>query len=182
MTTGASTLLTRDSCVSPGLYCDDITQICIAQKSLGVTCAEDRECITNTCDDKSHQCANAPETPRAFPVWVYVVVGLAIIIVIVLICVALFFIHQRTRKRRQAKVDQYFQEQIAFRNSIISMHSAARSSMYSLPTASPQESKSNIALNTVPAHDQPEGYGRVPTNVAMNKQSGLRNVQKPEDQ
>lgn len=125
-------LLTHfSSCNSQYFYCDGTELVCMSKKHRGDACSADKECFSFNCQENG-TCGKAADEPLKPKAWEYVVIGLAIVILIVGVMVGLWFLHRRWREENQVKLEQYYNEQIAYRQSIMSM-SHAKNSLLSLP-------------------------------------------------
>ncbi|KAG9126887.1 hypothetical protein FRC07_001545 [Ceratobasidium sp. 392] len=113
-------IVSRDRC-APGLWCNAQTSICEP---------------TYTCGT-ANVCTVPPGTPLQIQLWQYIVTGIAIVVIMVGTMIGLFMMHKRSRAKKLREIREYFREQTGFRQSIISMHSNARSriSMYSLTSS-----------------------------------------------
>ncbi|ORY34638.1 hypothetical protein BCR39DRAFT_513745 [Naematelia encephala] len=125
-----SFIISRDNCAN-GLYCDGTSLQCIKAKELNAACSGNKECLSYNCE-ASGKCGHAADEPLHPKPWVYVIIGLGILALIVGVMVSLWFMHRKTRKENQVKLEQYYREQIAYRQSIMSM-SHAKNSLLSLP-------------------------------------------------
>ncbi|ORX37634.1 hypothetical protein BD324DRAFT_680542 [Kockovaella imperatae] len=128
-------IVSRDNCAN-GLYCDGTALKCFRAKLEGAACAGNKECLTYNC--QNNKCDRAAYEPIHPPAWVFVVVGLGIVALIVVTMVSLWFTHRRTRRENQVKLEQYYNEQIAYRQSIMTM-SNAKKSLMSLPADTPAD-------------------------------------------
>jgi len=142
-------VVSRSNC-RKDLYCDAQSNptVCVQRNSIGEKCEADKECTSNNCL-QSLVCGPAPDAPKQFATWVYVVVAIAIIGGMIGTLVALFFIHSRNRTQTLEKRMQYWREQNAFRQNIMQMRETARSSILSYSrdgTASNRSSR--IGLST----------------------------------
>lgn len=126
-----SFMVSRDNCNSQYFYCDGSSSTCVTKKRRGEDCSAAKECFSFNClaDGKCGKAADEPLKPK---VWEYVVIGIAIVVVIVGVMTALWFLHRRWREENQVQLEQYYNEQIAYRQSIMSM-SHAKNSLLSLP-------------------------------------------------
>ncbi|KAF8325226.1 uncharacterized protein EI90DRAFT_2976586 [Cantharellus anzutake] len=127
-------VVSRDNCEN-GLYCDGTKRVCMKQLDHGAACAADKECSTMNCDTNG-ACGLDPSTVQHVATWVYVIVGVAIVGAMAGILITLFVLHRRSREAEQEKRAQYWREQEAFRNNILSMREQARASLLSLPLQS----------------------------------------------
>ncbi|KAL7425219.1 hypothetical protein Q5752_000907 [Cryptotrichosporon argae] len=123
-------IISRDNCEN-GMYCDGTSLQCNKQKAVGATCSGNKECLSYNCES-SGKCGRAADDPLHPGAWVYVIVGLAIVGLIGATMIALWFAHRRSRRENQVKLEQYYNEQVAYRQSIMSM-SHAKNSLLSLP-------------------------------------------------
>jgi len=116
-----------------GLYCDTNTTTCIQQRSVGGSCAADKECTTFNCLP-NQVCGASPSSPRQFPTWVYIIIGTGIFggkderwathtpcsphsthnitLGTFGTLVILFFVHRRQREDEREKRLQYWREQV----------------------------------------------------------------------
>ncbi|KAK4686046.1 hypothetical protein P7C73_g4080, partial [Tremellales sp. Uapishka_1] len=122
-------IVSRDNCAN-GLYCDGSSMQCIKDKTFGTACSGNKECLSYNCNNG--KCGRAADQPVHAGNYVYALVGLGIVALIGGVMVALWFTHRRSRAENQIKLEQYYNEQIAYRQSIMSM-SHAKNSLLSLP-------------------------------------------------
>lgn len=129
-------IVSRGNCI-PGHYCDASDHQCKQENVEGAGCQADKECQSNNCklDGKCGQPTNAPQH---LSTWIYVVVAVGIFGGMFGTLITLFFLHRRWREAEQEKRSQYWREQEAFRNNILSMREQARASLLSLPWQSGQ--------------------------------------------
>ncbi|EIW71414.1 hypothetical protein TREMEDRAFT_27793 [Tremella mesenterica DSM 1558] len=123
-------VISRDNCAN-GLYCDGTAMQCMKDKAFGAACTGNKECLSYNCGS-DHKCGRAADEPIHPGTYAYVLVGLGITILILSVMISLWFVHRRSRKENQIKLEQYYNEQIAYRQSIMSM-SHAKNSLLSLP-------------------------------------------------
>lgn len=118
------------------LYCDEATLQCHPKIQRGHVCNANRECLSYNCKKKEGEktgiCGKAFDEPLKPKAWVYVVIGLAIVIALVGVMLGLWLLHRRAREENQVMLQEYYNEQIAYRQSIMSM-SHAKNSLLSLP-------------------------------------------------
>jgi len=163
-------VVSRSNC-QKDLYCDATANptVCVQKKNFGQPCGADKECTSGNCL-QSLTCGMAPDAPKHFATWVYIVVAVAILGGMVGTLVALWFIHSRHRTANVEKRMQYWREQNAFRQNIMQMRETARSSIMSYPrdgNASNRSSRINIGLNTEDS--------QVPMLAGRGGPSSLRN-------
>ncbi|KAF8339642.1 uncharacterized protein EI90DRAFT_2907111 [Cantharellus anzutake] len=120
-----SNTIYRDNCMAPGLYCDLKSSTCAFAKLVGASCARDIECRSYNCGLRG-LCEVPPGSPVELSPLTYSVILTLLFLGIVSVIVSLYFIHSRQRIKRQKEFKKYFREQTSFRDSIISLHSAAR--------------------------------------------------------
>ncbi|KDQ19217.1 hypothetical protein BOTBODRAFT_27797 [Botryobasidium botryosum FD-172 SS1] len=118
-------LVSRDNCMTPGLYCDPSTLLCSHSKQVGAVCGQDQECASYNCNTDS-RCDYTPDTPTKVTFFVYFITGLAVLGIIAIICALLFRVHKRHRRERQREIEEYYRQQTHYRNSIIDLYSQAR--------------------------------------------------------
>ncbi|KAJ1307793.1 hypothetical protein OPQ81_001878 [Rhizoctonia solani] len=132
-------VISRDRC-APKLWCNAQLGVCEPKAPLGAPCSAHKQCETYTCNT-NNVCAEPPGTPIRVQPWQYIVTGAGIVSVMIVMSVALFMTHKRSRAEKLREIRAYFREQTSYRNSIISMHTNARSR---LPTYSHHGSFSQL--------------------------------------
>ncbi|KAK1923443.1 hypothetical protein DB88DRAFT_491269 [Papiliotrema laurentii] len=137
-------IVSRDNCAN-GLYCDAPTLQCIRQNEVGAACTAHKECISYNCESNG-KCGRAADEPIHPPAYSYVLVGLGIVILIVGVMVSLWLFHRKSRKENQIRLEQYYNEQVAYRQSIMTM-SNAKNSLLSLPANTRPEVAKQSLLN-----------------------------------
>jgi len=130
-----SYIVSRDNCAN-GLYCDGTALTCFQNKALNAVCTGNKECLSYNCGSDG-KCGAPADQPIHPPSYAYVLVGLGIIGLILGVMVSLWFFHRRSRKEKQARLEQYYNEQIAYRQSIMSMSHAKQSLLSLYPNTSP---------------------------------------------
>lgn len=95
----------RDNCTT-GTYCDN-SFLCITSKELGLSCEQDRECLSGSCSNAGI-CVNGPDVFHKIQPWTWGVVGTAIVIFIALVLVSLWFLHRYQSKKEHAKIVKFF--------------------------------------------------------------------------
>ncbi|GAW10465.1 hypothetical protein LENED_012734 [Lentinula edodes] len=118
-----TTVVIRDNCHSPDLYCGQDSLLCEQSKSLGSPCQIDQECEERNC--VVGICAVPPETPLRVAPWQYAVTAMCILGAMVATCLMLTLLHKRHRLLRYRELREYYMEQLRLRRSIIELHSAA---------------------------------------------------------
>lgn len=118
-------IVSRDNCAN-GLYCDGTALQCLRVKPMGAACEGNKECASYNCPS-SKKCGRNAEEPIHPPVYSFVLIGLGIIIMIVGVFVTLWFVHRKQRTENQRRLEQYWNEQVAYRQSIMSMSNAKKS-------------------------------------------------------
>ncbi|KAG8741749.1 hypothetical protein FRC10_002527 [Ceratobasidium sp. 414] len=138
-------IVSRDRC-GAGLWCNAQTSVCEPTASLGQSCSAHKQCDTFTCGT-ANVCTLPPGTPLQIQLWQYIVTGIAIVLVMVGTSIGLFMMHKRSRAKKLREIREYFREQTGFRNSIITMHSNARSriSMYSVASSTDHSRNDSLA-------------------------------------
>ncbi|BEJ13514.1 hypothetical protein CspHIS471_0306880 [Cutaneotrichosporon sp. HIS471] len=130
-----SYMVSRDNC-RKNTYCDGTTSQCNQKRDKGQGCTANKECKSYNCviakSGQSGVCGREADEPLKPKTWVYVVIGLAIVICLVGVMGGLWLLHRRAREENQVKLQEYYNEQIAYRQSIMSM-SHAKNSLLSLP-------------------------------------------------
>ncbi|GMK56585.1 hypothetical protein CspeluHIS016_0304250 [Cutaneotrichosporon spelunceum] len=130
-----SYMVSRDNC-RKNTYCDGTTGQCNQKYDKGHGCTANKECKSYNCVIKtagqSGVCGREADEPLKPKTWVYVVIGLAIAICLIGVMTGLWLLHRRHREENQVKLQDYYNEQIAYRQSIMSM-SHAKNSLLSLP-------------------------------------------------
>ncbi|CAD6571551.1 MAG: hypothetical protein TREMPRED_000313 [Tremellales sp. Tagirdzhanova-0007] len=143
-------VVSRDDCAN-GLFCDGTSLQCLLTKEIGGACSGNKECLSYNCES-SGRCGAAADVPLHPRSYVYILVGLGILGLILGVMVALWFTHRRSRKENHIRLEQYYNEQIAYRHSIMSM-SHARKTLLSSPT------QGDMGQQSVMSDD---GYGYTP--------------------
>jgi len=135
-------IVSRDNCAN-GLYCDGTALQCFKGKEFGVTCSGNKQCLSYNCGADG-TCGAAADDPIHPPSYAYVLVGVGIVGMILGVFVSLWFFHRRSRKENQARLEQYYNEQIAYRQSIMSMSHAKKSLLSLPPNTSPQVARYSL--------------------------------------
>ncbi|ESK86900.1 hypothetical protein Moror_3417 [Moniliophthora roreri MCA 2997] len=118
-----NTIISRDNCRSPQLYCDPNSKTCQASKLIGSYCEADAECEQRNC--VNGVCAIPPEAPLRISAWQYLVTVLCLVGAMASTLILLIIIHKRHRYYRYRELRQYYFEQLSLRRSIIALHTAA---------------------------------------------------------
>ncbi|KAJ4478960.1 hypothetical protein J3R30DRAFT_3289184 [Lentinula aciculospora] len=118
-----TTVVIRDNCHSPSLYCGQNSLLCEQSKVLGLPCQIDQECEQRNCVEGI--CAEPLETPLRVAPWQYAITAMCILGAMVATCLMLTLIHKRHRLLRYRELREYYQEQLSLRRSIIELHTAA---------------------------------------------------------
>ncbi|KAJ3933425.1 MAG: hypothetical protein NXY57DRAFT_998863 [Lentinula lateritia] len=118
-----TTVVIRDNCHSPNLYCGQDSLLCEQSKSLGLPCQIDQECEERNC--VAGICVVPPETPLRVAPWQYAVTAMCILGAMVATCLMLTLLHKRHRLLRYRELREYYMEQLRLRRSMIELHSAA---------------------------------------------------------
>jgi len=124
------TIVSRDNCVT-GTYCDGRKRQCLQEKAMNAACGADKECASDNCDI-SGTCGRPTNTTKHVASWLYGVILAAILGSMAAILRGLYMVHRKSRLAEQEKRAQYWREQEAFRNNILSMREQARASTQSL--------------------------------------------------
>lgn len=120
-------------------------------------------CVSYNCKANG-VCGKAADEPLKTQPWVYVIIGLAIVILIGGVMVGLWLLHRRAREENQVKLEKYYNEQIAYRQSIMSM-SHAKNSLLSLPpNTTPDAARSSLYGNEEP---EQRGYSSATANQLL---------------
>ncbi|KAF9515450.1 hypothetical protein BS47DRAFT_1391634 [Hydnum rufescens UP504] len=129
-------IVSRDNCKN-GMYCDSTQKLCVNELALGrvVLLTRSEWCTSDNCA-LSGQCGPSASASKHVSTWVYAVVCAGIVGSMLAILITLFMIHRRSRETEQEKRAQYWREQEAMRNNILSMREQARASLLSLPSQS----------------------------------------------
>lgn len=109
-------------------------------------------------------CGREADEPLKPKVWVYVVIGLAIVICLVGVMVSLWLLHRRAREENQVKLQEYYNEQIAYRQSIMSM-SHAKTSLLSLPVNTTPDAARASLYNEQDSMGLSSSNGLLPPNI-----------------
>ncbi|KAI9638818.1 uncharacterized protein MKK02DRAFT_31132 [Dioszegia hungarica] len=149
-------IVSRDNCAT-SLYCDGTSLQCIRSKTRGTECSGNKECLSYNCENGI--CGKAADEPVKPPVYSYVLIGIGIVGLIVGVIVTLWFVHRRTRNENQRKLEQYWNEQMAYRQSIMSMYQA-KSALLD-PNHDPNDQRPRSMYNG-PLGGRPEDGGLTP--------------------
>lgn len=135
----------RDNCDN-SLYCDPNQLTCQRTAAEGQPCESDHHCNSSNCafppttvssPDQTNlnssnlissyiqdgTCAPSPATPLQLSNWVYFGVVIGIGLAMFGIVFGLFQLHKVESRSRREMLNQYWDEQLAFRKSIINLHS-----------------------------------------------------------
>ncbi|WRT66466.1 uncharacterized protein IL334_003425 [Kwoniella shivajii] len=115
-------IVTRDNCIQGQGYCDTNTTTCLSLVGIDGSCQEDRQCQSYNC--QRGVCIIPPETSRKVGKWVYAITGVSIGIGMAGVLAILLLMHRRAQTKSRIMLEEYYKEQTAYRNSIISFHSA----------------------------------------------------------
>ncbi|WWD20420.1 hypothetical protein CI109_104896 [Kwoniella shandongensis] len=169
-------IVSRDNCAN-GLYCDGTELKCMKSKLVGAVCSGNKECLSYNCDNS--KCGKAADAVVHPPSWQYVLIGLGILILIGGVMTGLWLMHRRSRKENQIKLEQYYNEQIAYRQSIMSM-SHAKNSLLSLPpNTSPDFARQSLYRDNDAGWSSATDGGLVPPNMRRDSTSGWSDSDKP---
>ncbi|WVO14988.1 hypothetical protein L204_102631 [Cryptococcus depauperatus] len=102
-----------------------------------------KECLSYNCEDNG-KCGKAADDVIHPPAWQYVFIGLSIVILIVAVMTGLWLLHKRWRIQHQTMLEQYYNEQIAYRQSIMSMSLAKQSLLNLPPGSSPNAARASL--------------------------------------
>ncbi|WWD17203.1 hypothetical protein CI109_101641 [Kwoniella shandongensis] len=145
----------RDNCIEGQGYCDLTANQCFALATLGVGCKSDRECQSFNCGSAGI-CIMPPESAVRVAKWIYAVVSLSIGISMVGVLWLLIVAHRRAQKKRRIMLEDYYKEQTAYRNSIISFHTAfaSRDKPFDSEKETFRQSLSNLSDTTLVQGDR----------------------------
>ncbi|KAL1925523.1 uncharacterized protein VTP21DRAFT_406 [Calcarisporiella thermophila] len=107
----------RDDCAHD-TFCEDSTGKCIEAKPLGAQCEQDRECISDACNEAG-VCDHPLDAYRQAPIWVFVLIGAAILFFVLLTLLLLWVLHRHHRRQVHRKRARFFEEQEAFRQMLM---------------------------------------------------------------
>jgi len=136
-------IVSRDNCAN-GLYCDGTALQCMKSKSIGTACTGNKECLTYNCSAQG-KCLKATDTPNRPESWVYAIVAVSIFGMTGGVLLGLYFFHRKNRQENQIKLEQYYNEQMAYRQSIMSL-SHAKHSLMSSSQNIPQDSSTQSLM------------------------------------
>jgi hypothetical protein len=138
-------IISRDNCIK-GQYCDGQSSVCVAKKHRHEACTGNKECISYNCQANG-KCGKAADEPLAPKPWVYAVVAIAIVLLIGGVLTGLWLLHRRWREENQVKLQEYYNEQIAYRQSIMSM-AHTKNSLMALPqNSTPDDARASLYTN-----------------------------------
>ena len=106
------------------MYCSSDSLRCEQRLGVGRPCSADSQCLSGNCD-VNDICVAPPETPQPVSKAAYVLVPLGILAFVGGLVAGLWIFHQKARRRRAKVMQEYWTEQMAYRQSILSMHKAA---------------------------------------------------------
>ncbi|OCF60715.1 hypothetical protein L486_00353 [Kwoniella mangroviensis CBS 10435] len=112
----------RDNCIQGQGYCDIGSNTCLSLMGIKQGCTTDRQCQSYNCE--RGLCTVPPESSIKVGKWVYALTGVSIGIGMAGVLSILLLMHRRAQKSRRIMLEEYYKEQIGYRNSIISFHSA----------------------------------------------------------
>nr|ODN86763.1 hypothetical protein L203_04013 [Cryptococcus depauperatus CBS 7841] len=135
-------IVSRDNCAN-GHYCNAADLKCYKSKRFGDICSGNKECLSYNCEDNG-KCGKAADDVIHPPAWQYVFIGLSIVILIVAVMTGLWLLHKRWRIQHQTMLEQYYNEQIAYRQSIMSMSLAKQSLLNLPPGSSPNAARASL--------------------------------------
>jgi hypothetical protein len=162
-----SYMVSRDNC-RKNLYCDGTTGLCNPKRDKGQGCTANKECKSYNCvistAGQAGVCGREADEPLKPKVWVYVVIGLAIVICLVGVMTGLWLLHRRSREENQVKLQEYYNEQIAYRQSIMSM-SHAKNSLLSLPANTTPDAARASLYNEQDSMGLSTANGLLPPNI-----------------
>lgn len=147
-------IVSRDNCAT-NLFCSSDSLLCELRLLVGSPCTSDSQCQSGNCDT-SNLCVVPPETPQPVARYVLVLVPLGILSVMSLMVIGLWKCHQSARKRRSAMLHEYWTEQMAYRKSIMSMHSAATKRRRAMTSVSSATMSSHGSMKPLLLSDRDE--------------------------
>ncbi|KAG8731744.1 hypothetical protein FRC11_002579 [Ceratobasidium sp. 423] len=124
-------IISRDRC-APKLWCNVMSGVCEPKVPLGAACSAHKQC-------------------ESLIVAFSVMIGTS---------VALFMTHTRSRARKLREIRAYFREQTSYRNSIISMHTTARSRLPTQSWSPNRDSLSQFGAGTRESYEDDEDSDR----------------------
>lgn len=128
------------------MYCD-INSKCITSKQLGLSCLQDRECLSGSCSNAGF-CVNGPDVFHKIQPWTWGVVATAIVIFIALVLLSLWFLHRYQSKREHAKIVKFFGDNEEF-SKYAMLHEDDDNSMY-LDNQSTNSNRPSVVYLTTP--------------------------------
>ncbi|WVR06946.1 hypothetical protein IAU60_003982 [Kwoniella sp. DSM 27419] len=115
-------LVVRDNCIEGQGYCDTTSSTCMPLLLLEAACDTDRQCQSYNCERA--RCAVPPESAVKVDKWVYAVTTVSLVLGMTGILAILILMHRRTSAAKRIMLEEYYREQVAYRNSIISFQAA----------------------------------------------------------
>ncbi|WWC89241.1 uncharacterized protein L201_004160 [Kwoniella dendrophila CBS 6074] len=112
----------RDNCIEGQGYCDTNSNTCFPLLNLHQSCSTDRQCQSFNCEREF--CTVPPESSVKVGKWVYALTGISVGLGMIGVLSLLLLMHRRAQKTKRIMLEEYYKEQVGFRNSIISFHSA----------------------------------------------------------
>ncbi|KAL1919286.1 uncharacterized protein VTP21DRAFT_1979 [Calcarisporiella thermophila] len=107
----------RDDC-SHGTFCDLNTLRCVNARPNGWACDQDRECVSESCNDRN-VCDDPPDSYRKAPPWIYVMISIGVFIFVLFTLLLLWLLHRHHRRIIHAKRARFFQQQEFFRQMLM---------------------------------------------------------------
>lgn len=149
---GVQQRIVRDNCTE-GTYC--VHSQCIPSKPNGMTCDQDRECISWTCST-DYICINGPEVFRTIPTWLWAVVGVAVFLFVLATLAVLWILHRFQAKRERALRAKFFGDNEEFakyamlENDAMPLFGDDPNSNTGAATPSPNNSRTSMVYLTTP--------------------------------
>lgn len=95
----------RDNCTE-GTFCTDEHR-CTASFPVGADCGQDRECITQYCNDEG-KCINGPDTFHKIATWLWAVLGCSVFLFVLFILGLLWILHRYQSRKEHEKSRKFF--------------------------------------------------------------------------
>ncbi|KEP51173.1 putative Gtr1/RagA G motif protein [Rhizoctonia solani 123E] len=173
-------IISRDRC-APKLWCNAQSGVCEPKTPLGAACLAHKQCETYTCNT-NNVCAEPPGTPLRIQLWQYLVTGAGIVCLVIGMSIALFMTHKRSRAKRLGEIRAYFKEQTSYRNSIISMHTTAKSRLSTHSASTNRDSLSYLGGATRESYDDDEDNDRRALLARRSEDEHLNHQQDSDDE
>ncbi|RUS13603.1 hypothetical protein BC937DRAFT_95072 [Endogone sp. FLAS-F59071] len=155
----SSQTIERDNCTY-ATFCnitDPTNKRCVQGYSLGAACTQDRECISNSCNNDGAGgigfCDNPPDSFKQVPLWTWIVIGVCILLFMVFTLLLLWLLHRFQSNREHEKIRRFYEVQEIFRQQNENQLPETREGSIILGT--PVYNQKNASSHSVSTPNQP---------------------------